>query len=53
MPMLGAPPINQAFHFLAGNRAALPVALWSMILVAGWGEETLFRGYMFERLGSS
>ena len=51
MPILGAPPINQAFHFLAGNRAALPVALWSMIFVAGWGEETLFRGYMFERLG--
>ena len=51
MPILGAPPINQAFHFLAGNHAALPVALWSMIFVAGWGEETLFRGYMFERLG--
>jgi membrane protease YdiL (CAAX protease family) len=51
MPMLGAPPINQAYHFLAGNRAGLPVALWSMIFVAGWGEETLFRGYMFERLG--
>lgn len=51
MPMLGASPINQAFHFLAGNRAALPVALWSMIFVAGWGEETLFRGYLFERLG--
>ena len=51
MPILGAPPINQAFHFLAGNRALLPVALWSMIFVAGWGEETLFRGYMFERLG--
>ena len=51
MPILGAPPINQAFHFLAGNHAALPVALWSMIFVAGWGEETLFRGYMLERLG--
>jgi membrane protease YdiL (CAAX protease family) len=51
VPLLGAPPINQAFHFLAGNRAALPVVLWSMIFVAGWGEETLFRGYMFERLG--
>jgi membrane protease YdiL (CAAX protease family) len=22
-----------------------------MIFVAGWSEETLFRGYMFERLG--
>ena len=51
MPLLGAPPINQAFHYLAGNRAAIPGALWLMIVVAGFGEETLFRGYMFERLG--
>ena len=51
MPLLGAPPINQAFHYLAGNRAAIPAALWLMIVVAGFGEETLFRGYMFERLG--
>jgi membrane protease YdiL (CAAX protease family) len=51
MPILGAPPINQAFHFLTGNRAAVPAALWSLIIVAGWGEETVFRGYMFERLG--
>ena len=51
MPLLGAPPINQAFHYLAGNRAAIPGALWLMIVVAGFGEETLYRGYMFERLG--
>jgi uncharacterized protein len=51
MPMLGAPAINQAFHYLAGNRAAIPGALWLMIVVAGFGEETLYRGYMFERLG--
>jgi len=51
MPLLGAPAINQAFHYLAGNRAAIPGALWLMIVVAGFGEETLFRGYMFERLG--
>src|SRR5688572_27295545 len=24
MPLLGAPPINQAFHYLEGNTAALP-----------------------------
>jgi uncharacterized protein len=51
MPILGANPINQAYHNLVGNRAALPAAVLSMIVVAGFGEETVFRGYMFERLG--
>lgn len=51
MPLLGAPPINQAFHYLAGNTAALPGAIYAMIVVAGFGEETLFRGFMFERFG--
>jgi membrane protease YdiL (CAAX protease family) len=50
MPLLGAPAINQTYHFLAGNRAMLPAAIWAM-LVAGFGEETVFRGWMFERLG--
>jgi membrane protease YdiL (CAAX protease family) len=51
MPLLGAPPINQAFHYLAGNRAALPGAVYLMIVRAGFGEETVFRGYLFERFG--
>jgi CAAX protease family protein len=51
MPLLGADPINHAYHYLAGNPAALPAALWTMIVVGGFGEETVFRGYMFERLG--
>ncbi len=51
MPMLGANPVNQAYHYLSGNRAALPAAVFTMIVVAGFGEETVFRGYMFERLG--
>jgi membrane protease YdiL (CAAX protease family) len=50
MPLLGAPAINQTYHFLAGNRALLPAAIWAMF-VAGFGEETVFRGWMFERLG--
>lgn len=50
MPLLGADPVNQAFHYLAGNTAMLPTAVWAMC-VAGFGEETVFRGYMFERLG--
>ena len=36
---------------LAGNRAALPGILFAVIVGAGFGEETVFRGYMFERLG--
>lgn len=49
MPLLGAPATNQAYHFLAGNRAAIPATLFALIVGAGFGEETVFRGYMFER----
>ncbi len=51
MPLLGADPINHAYHYLAGNRAALPAAIWTLIVVAGFGEETVYRGFLFERLG--
>lgn len=51
MPLLGADPINQAYRHLTGNRAAIPMALYGLIIGAGFGEETLFRGYFFERLG--
>jgi uncharacterized protein len=51
MPLLGAPPINQAYHYLVGNRAAIPAMLFAIIVGAGFGEETLYRGYLFERLG--
>lgn len=49
MPLFGAPPINQAFHYLVGNTAALPAILFAVIIGAGFGEETVFRGWMFER----
>jgi membrane protease YdiL (CAAX protease family) len=51
MPLLGADPINQAYHYLAGNTAALPGMVFTLIIVAGFGEETVFRGWMFERFG--
>jgi len=51
MPLFGAPPINQAYHFVTGNSSVIPVMIYSMIVVAGFGEETFFRGWMFERLG--
>jgi membrane protease YdiL (CAAX protease family) len=51
MPLLGASPVNQAYRYLAGNLDSLPGAIFTMIVIAGLGEETLFRGWMFERLG--
>lgn len=50
MPLLGAPPVNPAYHFLAGNTPALPGMIVAIVAGAGFGEETVFRGYMFERL---
>ena len=51
MPLLGADPINQTYHYLAGNRAALPGMLFDVTVGAGFAEETVFRGFLFERLG--
>jgi len=51
MPLLGAPPINQAYHYLTGNRAALPGAVYLLIAGGGFGEETVYRGFLFERFG--
>ena len=51
MPLLGADPINQAYHYLAGNPAALPGIVLAVTVSAGFGEETVYRGYLFERLG--
>ena len=51
MPLLHADPINHAYHGLVGNVAALPGTIFTMIVVAGFGEETVFRGFLFERLG--
>jgi hypothetical protein len=52
MPLLGADPINHAYHYLVGNRAALPSVLLLIIVSAGFGEETVYRGFTFERLGN-
>ncbi len=51
MPVLGAGPTNTTYHYLVGNAAALPGAVLMMIVVGGFGEETVFRGYLFERAG--
>jgi membrane protease YdiL (CAAX protease family) len=51
MPLLGAGAINPAYHYLAGNAAAAALFVPVLIVKAGFGEETFFRGYLFERLG--
>jgi len=51
MPLLGAPPQNEAYQYLVGNRAALPAIVLAVTVGAGFGEEAVFRGYLFERLG--
>jgi len=53
MPLLGADPVNRSFHWLAGNTAALPGAIAMMIVAAGFGEETVFRGFFFARMRSA
>ena len=50
MPLMGADPVNQAFHYLTGNKAALPGMMWAVTAGAGFGEEAFFRGFLFERL---
>lgn len=51
LPLLGVEAVNRQFHSVQGNPTA---ALgWSAYaLVAAFGEETFFRGYLFERIGA-
>jgi membrane protease YdiL (CAAX protease family) len=51
MPLLGAPPVNGPFHFLSHNPAEIPAMLYVIVVGAGFGEETIFRGWAFERFG--
>jgi len=51
MPLLGADSANQTYHYLVGNVAAVMAFIPYMIVTAGFGEETFFRGYLFERFG--
>ena len=51
MPLVGAPPMNQAFQYLAGNSDEFHKIVPMLVFGAGFGEEVLFRGYFFERSG--
>ena len=41
MPLLGAPPVNGPFHFLAHNPSEIPWMIYTILVVAGFGEFTL------------
>jgi uncharacterized protein len=51
MPLFGAPVLNPEYQYLVGNTSALPEMAFVMIFGAGFGEELVFRGFLFERLG--
>src|SRR5437016_7546378 len=42
MPLLGADPVNHPYHYLAGNKAALPGAVYTLIVAGGFGEEVVY-----------
>jgi membrane protease YdiL (CAAX protease family) len=51
MPLLVADPVNHTYHYLTGDlSASLGFAIY-LVIAGGWAEETVFRGYLFERLG--
>ncbi|HEY5094706.1 MAG TPA: type II CAAX endopeptidase family protein [Candidatus Eremiobacteraceae bacterium] len=51
MPLLGADAINRTYHYIVGNPAAAISEILPLIIVGGFAEETVFRGYLFERFG--
>jgi len=51
LPLVGADPVNWPYHYLQGNAAALPGILLTVVVGGGFGEETVYRGFLFERFG--
>ena len=49
LPLLGAPAVNATFHNLAGDPSAAAWFAVYAIIGAGFAEELVFRGYLFER----
>jgi CAAX protease family protein len=52
MPLLGFGAVNSTYHYLSGNTAAFLVTLLWVIVGGGFGEELIWRGFLFERLGA-
>ena len=51
MPLLGFGAANLTYAYLAGNTTAVVVTLLWVIVGGGFGEELIWRGFLFERLG--
>jgi len=51
MPLLGAPDLNPTYQWLVHNTAKLPGMLFTVVVFAGFCEEVIARGFLFERLG--
>jgi membrane protease YdiL (CAAX protease family) len=52
MPLLSGVPGHSPYGFLVGNTAALPGMIFDVVVGAGIGEEIVWRGFLFERLGA-
>jgi membrane protease YdiL (CAAX protease family) len=46
IPLLGADPINQQYAHLAGNLRAVPAMILFIVVGSGFGEETVYRGFL-------
>lgn len=50
LPYLGAPETNAAFQFVRGNTQEFLTWIPQLIVLVGFSEELLFRGYLLNRL---
>jgi hypothetical protein len=51
LPLLGAPPVNAAFGNLAANPRHALFLVFYVTIGAGFCEELVFRGYLYQRIG--
>jgi membrane protease YdiL (CAAX protease family) len=49
MPLLGTAPVNQTYHYLVGDLPATAFMAFFVTVSGGFGEETVYRGFLFER----
>jgi len=49
MPLFGVDPVNRAYHYLAGNAPAAAFMAVFVVVSGGFAEETVYRGFFFER----
>ncbi|MBI1210056.1 MAG: CPBP family intramembrane metalloprotease [Alphaproteobacteria bacterium] len=50
LPYLGAPPTNAAFHSYQGDLRGFLIEVPQLIVLVGFAEELVFRGYLINRL---